>query len=92
MNMTTFEEQLDITEFLKEGQTLRLLKFREKVIGAELPDVIECVVKDIEDSWGKGKRAVIEAGARLDVPDFVRVGDRIRVNTSERTYIERAMD
>ena len=85
-------EELDITEFLKEGQTLRLLKFRDKVIGAELPDVIECVVKDIEDSWGKGKRAVIEAGARLDVPDFVRVGDRIRVNTSERTYIERAMD
>lgn len=97
MNMESFEErrvsrdELDIVDLLKEGQPVQLLKFRDKIIGAELPDVIECLVVALEDG-GAGRRAVIEAGARLAVPAFVKVGDVLRVNTSDRTYMERALD
>jgi elongation factor P len=36
------------------------------------------------------KQAKIETGSTIMVPLFVNVGDKIRIDTSARTYIERA--
>ena len=38
------------------------------------------------------KPALLENGIRVSVPPFVGVGDRIVVNTMERTYVERAKE
>ncbi len=35
------------------------------------------------------KRATIESGSTIMVPLFVNVGDKIRVDTRDRSYIER---
>jgi len=38
------------------------------------------------------KPAMLENGVRVSVPPFVETGNRIVVNTNERTYVERAKD
>ena len=81
-------DEVENADFLREGQAVKLLKFRDRVIGVELPDTIECTVEDTE-SGASGTVAVLDTGARLSVPEFVKPGSRIRVNTSERAYIER---
>jgi elongation factor P len=36
------------------------------------------------------KPAVTETGLVIQVPSFVEVGDKVRIDTSENKYIERA--
>jgi elongation factor P len=56
LNTVTFEEvqllksDVDKCEYLIEGQEVKLLKFRDRVIGVELPNTSEYVVKAINDS------------------------------------------
>ena len=94
MNMSSFEERrvsredVESADFLREGQAVKLLRFRDRVIGVELPDTIECTVEGIEGG-AAGTVAVLDTGARLPVPEFVKAGTKIRVNTAERAYIER---
>ena len=38
------------------------------------------------------KSATLENGVKLQVPPFIVAGERIVVNTSEGTYVERAKD
>ena len=39
---------------------------------------------------GSGK-ATLETGAQVSVPDFVKVGALIRVNTEDEVYVERVV-
>lgn len=95
MNMETFEErrvdrdELENAELMREGQAVKLLKFRDKIIGVELPDVVELKVTAVEDS-AAGNFALLESGGRIKVPAIVKEGNVIRINTSERAYVERA--
>jgi elongation factor P len=94
MNMDSFEEhrvdvnELDNAEFMREGLQVKLIKFRDKIIGAELPEIVECTVVEIDDS-GTGMHAILDTGARLSVPDFIKVDTRIRINTYDKSYVER---
>jgi elongation factor P len=36
------------------------------------------------------KKATLETGAEINVPLFVNTGDKIKVDTSKRAYVERA--
>jgi elongation factor P len=36
------------------------------------------------------KPATVESGATVQVPIFVNQGDKIKIDTKERTYVERA--
>jgi elongation factor P len=38
------------------------------------------------------KAATIDTGATIMVPLFVNTGDRIKVDTTDKTYVERARD
>ena len=64
--------------------------------GIELPASVELAVVETEPGV-KGdtvsnvtKPATLETGAVVQVPLFVNVGDRIKVDTRERRYISRA--
>jgi elongation factor P len=41
-------------------------------------------------SGGGNKPAVLETGARIQVPLFIDVGDRVRVDTRTGEYVSRA--
>jgi elongation factor P len=87
------EQQL---EFLLPSSSLMLLTLDGRPGGIELPASVELEVCDTEPGV-KGdtvsnvtKPATLETGAVVQVPLFVNVGDRIKVDTRERRYISRA--
>lgn len=81
--------------YLKEGESLTLQFFGEKVINVELPKNIYLEVTYAEDVV-KGdttssvlKDATLETGISVKVPAFIKVGDIISVDTSTGEYRER---
>jgi len=81
--------------YLKEGESLSLQFFGDKVITIELPKNIYLEVTYAEDVV-KGdttssvlKDATLETGVNVKVPSFIKVGDVISVDTSTGEYRER---
>lgn len=90
------DELGDKAHFLKEGVEVQVLFFEEKPVSVELPIKMDFEVTHTEPgvkgdtAQGGTKPATIETGATITVPLFVKIGDLIRVNTVEGTYVERA--
>jgi elongation factor P len=87
------EEQLP---FMQPSSSVMLLMVDGRPAGVDLPASVELAVVDTEPGV-KGdtvsnvtKPATLETGAVVQVPLFVNVGDRIKVDTRERRYISRA--
>lgn len=83
-------------KFLKEALTVQLIIFEDQVINIELPikEVYKVTATDPglkgDTVSGGSKPAQIETGATILVPLFIKIGDNIRVNTLEGTYVERS--
>jgi elongation factor P len=82
--------------WLKENVNLTLLMYDDKILGVELPTSVELEVRETDPGF-KGdtanaatKPATLETGATVDVPLFVNAGDRVRVDTRNGRYLERA--
>lgn len=79
--------------FLKEGVEVKAAFYGEDVFSIELPPFLELMVSKIEvpkTNKNTGvKIAVLETGAKIDVPPFVEVGDVIKVDTKTEEYIQR---
>jgi elongation factor P len=98
-NFEQFELPLDIVDtaaqYLKEGDSLSLQFFGDKVINVELPKNIYLEVTYTEDVV-KGdttsnvlKDATLETGLVIKVPAFIKNGDIISVDTETGDYRER---
>lgn len=98
----TFEQYAVPTEivgddkiYLKEGILYRIKFFEEKPVGITLPKSIILKVVESENSV-KGdtatnamKNAVLETGAKVLVPLFVKVGEDISISTETGAYLSR---
>jgi elongation factor P len=81
--------------YLKEGDSLTLQFFGERIINVELPKNLFLEVTYTEDVV-KGdttssvlKDATLETGLTVKVPSFIKTGDVISVDTSTGEYRER---
>jgi len=90
------KEQLSgLTDFLKEGNDVDIMFYKEKMIGAELPNFINLkVTKTMPGVKGNTvsgalKPATLETGAIIQVPLFVKEGDVVKIDTRENKYLER---
>lgn len=94
MDETTYEEFAfplskieDLKGFLKEGSTFQILKYNGAPVSIELPVYVELAVTSTEpslkgDSAGSVlKPARLETGLEVKVPQYIKEGDRVRVNT-----------
>ena len=88
----------DPADFLTDGMKVSMQFIEGQVVGVELPQnsvgtVVEAdaVVKG-QTASSSYKPAKLDNGARVMVPPFITVGERIVVNIHERTYVERAKD
>jgi elongation factor P len=104
MNAETFEqvpvnpEIIENWDLLKDGEMVEILFNTEddSVLTCELPmHIILEVIK--ADPGVKGNTATnatkpvtVETGAKLNVPLFINEGDRIKIDTRARAYMERA--
>lgn len=103
MNTENFEQMHLSKEMLGDGvwylipQLKVNVEFYEgKAISVELPPSVEMEIKETEPSL-KGstvsnvtKPATTETGLVVQVPPFIGAGERIRVNTTDGSYLERA--
>jgi elongation factor P len=86
----------DVLPLLKEGSTVFLQRYQDRLIGVELPINVELKVVSTDPGFkgdtvsGGTKPARLETGATIQVPLFIQPGDVIRVDTRNQSYMERA--
>jgi elongation factor P len=100
---TTSYEQYEFSEkqvgeqsrYLKEEALVSMLIADGEVLGIKLPTKVEMKVKSAPPAV-KGdtvsnadKIAVLETGAEISVPLFIKEGDTIRIDTRTGEYVER---
>lgn len=103
MNTETFEqisiagEVIEGVQFLKEGDMVEVQVHAETetVLTAEMPQTVVLQVTYTEPGL-KGdtatnatKPATVETGAEVRVPLFINEGEKIKINTSDGSYVER---
>jgi elongation factor P len=86
----------DALPYMQPSTTVQMLTVDGSPAGVQLPASVELAVTDTEPGV-KGdtvsnvtKPATLETGAIVQVPLFVNVGDRIKVDPREARYISRA--
>jgi elongation factor P len=85
----------DARRFLKENIEVDVLFWKGRPLQIELPNFIEAAIVRCDPGLkgdtasGATKPATLETGAVLQVPLFVKEGDRIRVDTRTGQYMER---
>ncbi|MBI4841525.1 MAG: elongation factor P [candidate division NC10 bacterium] len=91
------EDQLgEARKYLTEEMVVTIVSHRETPLAVEVPTFVELVIRDTEPgvrgdtASGGSKPATLETGAVIQVPLFINVGDRVRVDTRTGAYIERA--
>lgn len=77
--------------YLKEGVEVKALLYGDSVSAIELPQFLELMVAKTKSEGGAGsdRVAILETGAKIDVPSFIEVGDIIKVDPSTEEYIQR---
>src|SRR5438094_2275864 len=86
----------DATSYLIPQLRVKVEFYEGKPISVALPATIDMTVVETEPGM-KGtsvskvtKPAKVETGLVVQVPPFIKEGEKIRVNTSEGAYLERA--
>ena len=86
----------EAAEFMVPNTTLKLEFYDGKPIGVVLPDTVDLKVVETEPGIQRAtassvmKPAKLETGLVVQVPPFINIGDRVKVDTAEGRYIQRA--
>ncbi|MCS7030636.1 MAG: elongation factor P [Gloeomargarita sp. SKYG116] len=102
MDMETYEERRcslqelgDRAKYLKEEMEVNMVTWNDQILEIELPNTVVLTVVETDPgvrgdtATGGTKPAILETGAQIQVPLFINVGDRIRVDTRTDTYLGR---
>jgi elongation factor P len=102
MNMDSFEESRltaaqigDGRKYLKEGMAVSVITFDGKPLEVELPNsvVLEVTQTDPgvkgDTATGGTKPAIVETGAQVMVPLFITIGEKIKIDTRNDSYLGR---
>jgi elongation factor P len=86
----------DAVDYIVPGVKIQLELHDGRAMGVELPQVVELTVVETTPELrgatasNSPKPAKLETGVTIMVPPFVKEGDRLRVDPSTGTYLERA--
>jgi elongation factor P len=102
MNMDSFEESRltaaqigEGRKYLKEGMAVNVITFDGKPLEVELPNsvVLEVTQTDPgvkgDTATGGTKPAIVETGAQVMVPLFITIGEKIKIDTRNDSYLGR---
>jgi elongation factor P len=103
MDLETYEQfELEsdgfalLSPFLLEGTEVQLGLFQGRMVSVDPPQNVELVVTETAPvlknatATAQTKEAVLETGLRLQVPPYLDIGDRIKVDTRDGRFISRA--
>lgn len=102
MDMETYDQTSvarsligDQVKYLKENSEVSAVSHEEGIIGIEMPFFVELEVTETDPgvrgdtASGGSKPATLETGAVVQVPFFVNIGDKIKVDIRSDSYLER---
>ncbi|MBK9009072.1 MAG: Elongation factor P [Anaerolineales bacterium] len=102
MDNTTFEQPAvsakmlgETALYLKEGMEVKLTFYNDAPLDVEFPSTVDLKVIEAETAirgdtaTGVTKKVKTETGLEVQCPQFVKVGDVIRVNTETGEYTTR---
>ena len=95
---TIARDQITGVDFLKDGLVVDVVfdASTETILYAELPIKVDLEVTYTEPGMAGNtatntlKPATVETGAQVRVPLFINAGEKIRIDTRDGSYIERA--
>ncbi|MDG1198000.1 MAG: elongation factor P [Actinomycetota bacterium] len=102
MDIETYE-QLEVEksslgnapDYLVEGNGVVLQMYGTEIVGTDLPAAVVLAVTQTEPGLqgdrvsGARKSATMETGLTVQVPLFIEIGERLRIDTRSGDYIER---
>ena len=102
MDMTSYEEATLTPEqigegkkYIKEGMEVNVVKWGEQVLEVELPNSVTLEVTDTDPgvkgdtATGGTKPATLETGAEVMVPLFISIGEKVKIDTRNDSYLGR---
>jgi len=102
MDMESFEEvpispkQIgDRAKYISEGMEVGAIYWEGNLLEVETPNTVVLEVTDTDPgvkgdtATGGSKPATVETGAQVMVPLFISVGERIKIDTRNDTYVGR---
>ncbi len=105
MDMETFEQPAlpaelvsEVKDFLKENLEVKLTFFGNEPLDIELPTSVDLLVTEAavavrgDTATGVSKKVTVETGYQVDVPNFVKEGDLIRIDTRTGAYVTRVTE
>ena len=91
----TAEAMGDSVKYLKPNTVIVVEMHEGKPVGINLPNSMDLKVVSTEPrlqgatKTALSKPAVLETGATIQVPEFIKEGDVIRIDTRDEKYLER---
>lgn len=82
-------------QYMMDGGEVTIVFVDNLPVSIQLPPKMDFVVKEAppgergDTATGATKQVVIETGAKVNAPLFIKEGDKIRVNTETGEYVER---
>ena len=87
---------IGFANYLIDNLPVTVTFYDGRPISVEPPPTVDLLIIETEPSLkgasvsNVGKQAKLETGMMVTVPQFISQGEKIRVNTAEGTYMERA--
>ena len=91
----TKESVGDALKFVKENEMCKICSHNGNVFAVEPPLFVELEISDTEPGFkgdtatGATKPAIVETGAKVMVPLFVEIGNKIKIDTRTGEYLSR---
>lgn len=83
-------------KYLQDGMIVQLSTYNEIPIGIQLPKTVTLTIADTPPeikgatASNSPKPATTDTGISISVPPFVKIGDKVIIDTDQGTYISRA--
>ena len=90
-----YDKVEDAIKYIKENMIVTVKFYKGEAFSVESPTFVELEVVETEPGFrgdtatGGSKPATVETGAVIQVPLFINVGDKIKIDTRTGEYLER---
>jgi elongation factor P len=90
-----YDKVEDAIKYIKENMIVTVKFYKGEAFSVEPPTFVELEVVETEPGFrgdtatGGSKPATVETGAVIQVPLFINVGDKIKIDTRTGEYLER---
>lgn len=82
--------------FITDGVEVLVMRHGDELLGVSLPDQVTLTIDEAEEAVQGNtvtnitKRAILSTGFEVQVPQFIKTGEKIIVRTSDGQYVSRS--